>query len=289
QSPTLWITVAIILATALFGFMSGRRKVALDPNEYQDFRLQEREEVSHDTRRFRFALPSPSHVLGLPIGQHISLKFTDADGKIVARSYTPTSSDDERGYVDFVIKVYFPDVHPKFPAGGKMSHHLEGLKIGDTIAMRGPKGSLTYKGKGLFNIARRGPRKVMKIGMIAGGTGITPMTQIVSAVTKERSVVEMSLVFANQSEADILLRGFIEGTAEAYPNFKFHYTVDRPPTDGEWKYSTGFITEEMLRAHLPPPGPDVIILMCGPPPMLKFACLPALEKIGYSKDMLFEF
>lgn len=25
--------------------------------------------VSHDTRRFRFALPSPQHILGLPVGE----------------------------------------------------------------------------------------------------------------------------------------------------------------------------------------------------------------------------
>lgn len=61
---------------------------------YTPFRLQEKEELSHDTRMFRFALQSPNHVLGLPIGQHVSMKFVDkADGKTVTRSYTPTSSD----------------------------------------------------------------------------------------------------------------------------------------------------------------------------------------------------
>jgi cytochrome-b5 reductase len=33
-------------------------------------------------------------------------------------------------------------VHPKFPEGGKMSQHLDSLKIGDKIEMRGPKGML---------------------------------------------------------------------------------------------------------------------------------------------------
>jgi cytochrome-b5 reductase len=56
-------------------------------------------------------------VLGLPIGQHISLKFTDDEGKEVQRSYTPVSSNDEKGYVDFVIKVYFKNSHPRFPEG----------------------------------------------------------------------------------------------------------------------------------------------------------------------------
>lgn len=47
--------------------------------------LIEREEISHDTRRFRFALQSDHHVLGLPVGKHISLKFTDSNGKDVTR------------------------------------------------------------------------------------------------------------------------------------------------------------------------------------------------------------
>lgn len=35
--------------------------------------LAEKIEVSHDTRKFRFRLPSEKHVLGLPVGQHVYL------------------------------------------------------------------------------------------------------------------------------------------------------------------------------------------------------------------------
>ena len=62
-----------------------------------------------------------------------------------SRSYTPTSSDHDVGYVDFIIKVYFKDVHPKFPEGGKVSQYLESLSFGNTISAQGPKGRLTYK------------------------------------------------------------------------------------------------------------------------------------------------
>lgn len=33
------------------------------------------QEVSHDTRRFRFALPSMEHILGLPVGRYSILTF----------------------------------------------------------------------------------------------------------------------------------------------------------------------------------------------------------------------
>jgi Oxidoreductase FAD-binding domain len=56
--------------------------------------------------RYRFALPHPSDVLGLPIGQHISVS-AEINGKEIMRSYTPTSSDDDLGHFDLLIKVAF--------------------------------------------------------------------------------------------------------------------------------------------------------------------------------------
>eukprot|EP00903_Cladosiphon_okamuranus_P017715 g16311.t1 len=295
QDPQVTVALVSVAVTFLVIVLTSirQKKIALQPEVYTPFRLQEKEELSHDTRLFRFALQSPKHVLGLPIGQHVSMKFVDkVDGKTVTRSYTPTSSDLDVGHVDFVIKVYRPNVEPKFPDGGKMSMHLERLQIGDTVDMRGPKGSLTYMGSGNFRIKRRDDRQVRKLGMMAGGTGITPMLQIISAVMREaggmgRSAIEMSLIFANKSEDDILLRDMIEKLAAGNSNFKFHYTLDTAPAG--WTHSQGFINKEMVSQHMPEPGADTLILMCGPPPMLKFACLPALEALGFSEDMHFSF
>jgi cytochrome-b5 reductase len=56
-----------------------------------------------------------------------------------------------------------------------------------------------------------------------------------------------------------------------------------------WKYSVGFVNDELIKAHLPPPSEDTLILMCGPPPMINFACNPNLDKLGYTKDMRFAY
>jgi NAD(P)H-flavin reductase len=45
----------------------------------------------------------------------------------------------------------------------------------------------------------------------------------------------------------------------------------------------------MIAAHLPPPSKDNIILICGPPLMINFACNPILDKIGSTKEMRFAF
>lgn len=272
---------------------SGPLKALSDPNEKYFLPLIEKEEISHDTRKFRFVLPSSEHILGLPVGQHIHLSAT-INGELVIRSYTPVSSDDDKGFVDLVVKVYHKNVHPKFPDGGKMTQHLDELKIGDTIAFRGPSGKLHYLGNGKFSIKklRKDPPQIVsakKVNMIAGGSGITPMLQLITEVLKRSDDgTQLALLYANQTEEDILLRDELDVFAAKHQEqFKVWYTVDRAsPT---WKFSVGFVSEEMIKDNLFPPSTDTITLMCGPPPMINFACLPALDNIGYEKDLNFAY
>lgn len=140
--------------------------VALDRDQKIPFKLVKREEVSHDTRKFRFELQSPRHVLGLPVGNHMYLSAR-IGGELVRRPYTPVTSDDELGHFELVIKVpsncrcstvqtlttgmlcmqvYFANVHPKFPAGGKMSQYLNSLEIGETVDIQGPSGKVGRQG-----------------------------------------------------------------------------------------------------------------------------------------------
>ncbi|KAK2580151.1 hypothetical protein KPH14_012424 [Odynerus spinipes] len=265
----------------------------VDPVVKYPVPLIQKDIISHDTRRFRFGLPTPEHVLGLPVGQHIHLTAKIGE-EVVIRSYTPVTSDDDHGYVDLVIKVYFKNVHPKFPEGGKMSQHLENMKIGDTIDIRGPSGRLVYKGHGKFSIKllRKDPPvdyDVKKVVMLAGGTGITPMLQLIRAIVKDPAdETQVSLLFANQTEKDILLRDELDDIAKTHSDkIKIWYTLD---TSGEnWPYSTGHINADMIKEHMLPPSSDTIVLMCGPPPMINFACNPNLDKLGYDSKLRFAY
>lgn len=48
-----------------------RGPVALNPIEKIPFPLIKKKSVSHDTRKFTFALQSRKHVLGLPVGKSL--------------------------------------------------------------------------------------------------------------------------------------------------------------------------------------------------------------------------
>lgn len=282
--------LAVIYLFKLLSGPSGPPKV-LPVDDFIPLPLIKKTVLSHDTCRYTLGLPE-GHILGLPIGQHISLKFTGPDGKAVQRSYTPVTDDSVVGSVSLVVKVYRP-LEPKFPKGGLMSQHLDSLKIGETILVKGPKGHLTYKGQGRFSTKPLGKplqeRSCKFIGMMAGGTGITPMLQILQAVflnpKYSDSTTKVKLLYANQSPDDILIRAELEDLQSQFPDrLQIWYTVDRVGKADDWSYSTGFINTEMVQKHLLFEGArkeDCQFFLCGPPPMIKFACLPALKECGF--------
>jgi len=304
------VLVALVLHHLVSRDSSSKKKAKkpflTTPRDKHQVPLIEKEELSHDVRRFRFGLPSSEMILGLPIGKHIKIfapnvtgvkegewngrPDSEAGNAQIQRSYTPTTSDkQDNGYFDLVLKVYKGGVIERFPDGGKMSQYLDSLKIGDEIVMTGPTGMIEYNGKGVFSVSRKPREQKTEVGMIAGGTGITPMLQIINDVLNNpEDQTKLSLLFANQTEDDILCRDELERLEKENPGrFKVWYTLDRP-TDS-WKYSTGFISQEMIAEHLPKSGGNSCVLVCGPPPMVKFACQPNLEKEGFGKEDVLVF
>ncbi|KAI5289913.1 NADH-cytochrome b5 reductase [Ascosphaera aggregata] len=242
------------------------RKV-LKPTEFQNFALKEKTIVTHNAAIYRFSLPKPTDILGLPIGQHISLAATpEGATKEIMRSYTPISSDEDKGYFDLLVKSY---------AQGNISKHLATLRIGDTIKVRGPKGAMIYT-----------PNMCRHIGMIAGGTGIAPMLQIIKAIIKGRprnggdDTTQIDLIFANVNAEDILLKDDLDALAEEDDGFRVHYVLNNAPEG--WTGDVGFVTPDIIKAKLPAPADDIKILLCGPPPMIS-AMKKATESLGYKK------
>jgi len=98
------------------------------------------------------------------------------------------------------------------------------------------------------------------------------------------------LIFGNRTVEDILLRDELEGYVENHKdNFKCFFTVDIAPDAAlNWKHGVGFVTKEMIEKCLPAPGPDTIILYCGPPPF-ETMMQKHMTDLGYGKDMVFKF
>ncbi|KAM3506527.1 hypothetical protein MY11210_007519 [Beauveria gryllotalpidicola] len=264
-----WVVYAIPVAL-LFGaynFWNFQIKKVLKPDVFQEFELQEKTVISHNVAIYRFKLPSSQSILGLPIGQHISigapLPQPDGTTKEIVRSYTPVSGDHQPGFFDLLIKSY-----PQ----GNISKMMASLLVGQTVRVRGPKGAFVYT-----------PNMVRHFGMIAGGTGITPMLQIIRAITRGRAagdVTEVDLIFANVSPQDILLKEDLDALAAEDKGVRIHYVLDNPPEG--WTGGVGYVTADMITKFFPKPADDVKILLCGPPPMIS-GLKKATESLGYKK------
>ena len=145
-------------------------------------------------------------------------------GKPVIRPYTPVSHPDEKGHFDLVVKESSraePHIAAPLPRlaifsrcrraqaypTGVMSKHFAQMKVGDVLECKGPIVKLEYK-----------PNMKKSIGMVAGGTGITPMLQVIEEVLRNPAdKTTLSLVFGNVTEADILLKSRIDALAAKHP------------------------------------------------------------------------
>ena len=292
-----------VLVSTVFGFLLSKRLLNSKPSGIQtlqsstvkhSFELVEKEQISDHVIRLRFKLPSAAHVLGLTIGRHITVSAMIVNPlneterlKYFARQYTPITNDyEDKGYFDLVVKVYRKNDHPKFPEGGWMSQYLDSLSIGSSIDVRGPNGRIQYLEKGSFKIGQIS-LKARHIAMIAGGTGVTPMYQLIRHLEHSRSGqdgIKLSLLFGNQHPGDILLRSELE----AFPDLALNLTVDRVDPGEEWQGHTGFVDETMIKSSFPKPSSDVLVLLCGPPPMVR-SLEVLLLNLGYDKSRIYAF
>lgn len=236
-------------------------KGVLTPSTYRKFSLREKTELSEGIYRFVFDLPTKGSILGLPIGQHIAIRGT-VDDSSVTRSYTPVSNNRDLGRLELLIRIY-PDGH--------LGQYLKKLQPGDRVDIRGPKGAMRY---------RKGISK--ELGMVGGGTGITPLFQIIRAICEDKTDdTKIRLVYANRSEADIMLRNRLDSFAQASNGqFEVYYIVDKAPPG--WQYGTGRIDKEVLQKKMPAVSDDNKVLLCGPPGLVN-ATKKNLTELGWKE------
>ncbi|KAJ2777477.1 hypothetical protein GGI15_004484 [Coemansia interrupta] len=256
---------------------------ALDPKKFIPFKLVEATPINHDSTHYRFAL-EPNQELGLDITSCIVVKAkVGNDEKPTIRPYTPVSEQHARGHFDLVIKRY-PD--------GKMSNHIHSLVPGDVLEIKGPIPKFPYKNGAL-----------KEIGLVAGGSGITPMVQLIQHVLSDpNDNTKLTLVFANKSEDDIILRSTLDEFAKKHPDqFKVHYVVDKA-SSADWKGDVGYITKDLVKKYMPAASAEgVLVGICGPVPMLKSISGTKapdysqgevggiFKELGYTSQQVFKF
>ncbi|CAD6921565.1 unnamed protein product [Tilletia controversa] len=264
------------------------KEAALSKDAFVDFVLKEVKPYNHDSSTFVFELPGDKSS-GLTTCSAVVVKaagdgLKDDKGKPVIRPYTPITSPETSGHIDFLVKNY---------EKGTMSKHIHNLKPGDKLAIKGPIEKFQFDRPNIFE----------EVGLIAGGTGITPHWQLIHKLLNDpEDKTKITLIYANKSQDDILLREEFDRWAQQKPDrFKVVYGIDQGEAPkGGFK---GYLSNEVLRANLPLPGKadKIKLFVCGPPGQVEVVSggkgpkgsqgelKGILADLGYSPDQVYKF
>lgn len=237
--------------------------------------------VSHDTKVFTFGLSDASKPLGLSTCACILTRGgADADGNPVVRPYTPVSTNALLGKFELMVKMY-PD--------GIVSQYMESLEIGKTMDFKHIK----------FNVKMQFPFGKKRLGMIVGGTGITPMIQALHALLgTAEDTTKIDMLYGSKTVSDVLAKETIDEWSEKHKDrFSVTHVLSHEPQDSSWDGARGFINKEFIQANMPKPNDDCVIFICGPPPMYDALCGPRTEKeltglladMGYTAEQVYKF
>ncbi|EFX05421.1 nitrate reductase [Grosmannia clavigera kw1407] len=283
-----------------------QRPVFLQSRRWSKALLTAKTAVSADTKIFSFRLDHADQLLGLPVGQHLMVRLRDpATREAFMRAYTPLSMDlpgqPARGVLDMLIKIYHDK--PGQP-GGRMTQALNALPIGHAVDFKGPIGHFAYLGHGCCAIGSGKAvrhRQVRRFVMVCGGSGITPVFQVLRTVLATSAAddpTQCLLLDGNRTEADILCRAELDALAVAHPDrFRVVHVLSRPEKHGSWTGLCGLMDAAFFQREVGQPRPatasnssdnNVLVLVCGPEPM-EASVRQIFLDMGWSKENMHFF
>jgi ferredoxin-NADP reductase len=195
---------------------------------------------TYNVTSFRFPRPAE---LNYKAGQFFFVTLK-ADGKELSKHFSFSSSPTEKTHIEFTKKLSDSD----------FSAALKGLKEGDWARIDAPYGKFTFEGEH------------EKIGLLAGGIGITPFKSICQYCTDMRLDTKVTLLYGNRTEDDIAFRKQLEALQRQNKNLKVVFILNEAGSG--WKGTTGLITADMIKREIPD-YKKTVFYTCGPPAMVQ--------------------
>ena len=175
------------------------------------------------------------------------------------------SSPLERGFLRFTVKRY---------PSGVVTTALHDLEEGDEVGVRGPYG-------------RPFPMETMEgknIVIVAGGFAFTTLRSTITYLIHENNrhrYGSIDVVYGARSPGELIYKPELSEW-EDRDDINMAITVDRG--DEDWGGHVGLIP--VVLKEVAPSAENAIVLVCGPPIMLRFTVL-ALDELGFTPEVIY--
>jgi ferredoxin-NADP reductase len=221
------------------------------------FETAVKEVVSRTPNVTSFRFPRPAG-LDYKAGQFLFITLSSG-GAELSKHFSFSSSPTEKEHIEFTKK--FTD--------SEFSAVLKGLKPGDWARIDAPYGTFTYGDE-------------PKIGLLAGGIGVTPLVSISKYLADQKLPTKVTLLYGCRTEADIAFRKELETMQQHNSNFKVVLILNE--ADPSWKGAVGVITADMVKREISD-YKDTMFYTCGPPAMVEVV-EKLIENLGLPKTQL---
>ena len=186
----------------IFFYFTNSSKLSTTPtltNKFQPFKVLSKKVVGGVNSRTIIFLTLQCSVGDLPTGSHVKIQVPIGDNQFAQRSYTPTKFS--LNTCELLIRVY---------KSGIVSPILSKIDPGDHINMMGPTGIHRYlSASSSFKCGAKRFDGITNIALISGGTGITPMLQIINAAMRtpasDSLKLRIKLLVYSQTPGDVML------------------------------------------------------------------------------------
>lgn len=194
-------------------------------------------------------------------GQFAMLSVLGAGESPIGIASSPLDDD----YLQFTVKQY---------PTGVVSSTLHSMEEGERIGVRGPYGNS-------FPIDQMEGKNVV---ITAGGFAFTTLRSTIRYMLNEKNrsrFENITVIYGARSPGELIYKSELKEWEES-SDIDMHVTVDKG--DESWKGREGFVPTVLK--EVAPSSENAVILVCGPPIMLKFTMMPIIE-LGFTPERIF--
>ena len=163
---------------------------------------------------FTFELPKKfKRSFNPQAGQYVTLKISD-EKVTQARNYSISKFKPEQNTFSIAVK--------RVEKGWFSNRLINGYQVGDKLDVSEPQGE--------FLISRKELKTYKQFVFLSGGSGITPMLNLIANLKQHAYTGEVILIYGNKNEEEIIYKDELDQLQKEWPNFKIIYGLEESPS-----------------------------------------------------------